>query len=411
MIRTFLEPFVLSLAVIVGLITIAHAFGKLPDYIRAADSITQALSRMGRGYLLQIPTFVSYVLPIAMLIGAAYGISQVTSKNEFTAISACGVSLWRILAPIYAVAVLVAFLGMANRELLMPKLEQISAREIQRWTGKEDDFRRAIIIKPEENTTFTLLYNLATGEVRSFTITHRETADYFRAASAEYTGGEWRLKDVIHGDRKIPEMQWKTSLTPREIEFMLMDPRVAPLNILKQLIRRYPENPQYLLLYHDRLSYPFTGIVLLGLGIPFIIGNERIRRSRMLGIGLCLLICGVFYTVWFIAGDLGQTSTPDARRLMPAAIRNSHTTAHLQPGFPLLSQRPPVNRVPTKQHAMSKKLNTPNATNIRPLPYMAVQPFSQRRVTCIHTSKRKPSAQGPVFAYSPLSRHAARERA
>ena len=318
----FLEPFILALAVIVGLITVAHAFGSLPEYIRSADSITQALSRIARGHLLQIPTFISYVLPIAMLIGAAYGISQIAAKNEFTAMSACGVSLWRILAPIYTVAAVVAFLGMANRELVIPGLEQISARKIQRWTGQQDDFRRAIIIKPEEKTTFTLLYNLATGKVRSFTITRRETGDYFCAATAEYANGEWLLKNVVHGNQRLPEMRWKTSLTPREIEFMLMDPRVAPLNVLKELIQRNPDNPQYVLLYYDHLSYPFTGIVLVGLGIPFIIGNERIRRSRMLGIGLCLLICGVFYTVWFIAGDLGQNGylPPQVAAWLPTII-------------------------------------------------------------------------------------------
>lgn len=304
--RSFIGPLLLALAIIVGLVTVAHAFGKIEDYLRAADTISQALSRMGRIYILQIPTFISYVLPIAMLIGAAYGISQLSGKNEFTAMSACGISLWRILAPVYAIATIVAFLGMANRELLIPRLEQIAASDMQRWLGEEDDFRSVIIMKTEENTTFTLAYNLATKKARAFTITRRDTGDHFSAATAEYTNGAWLLKKVRHGEELIPEMPWATALTPREVELMMMDPRIAPLNILKQLIRQNPENPQYVLLFHDRISYPFSAIVLVALGLPFVVGHERIRRNRILGIGLCLLICGIFYTVWFIASDLGQ---------------------------------------------------------------------------------------------------------
>ena len=302
----FILPLLLALAIVVGLITVAHAFGTMQDYIRAADSISQALSRMGRIYLLQIPTFISYILPIAMLIGAAYGMSVLSGKNEFTAMCTCGISLWRILAPVYAAAAVIALLGMAGREIVIPRLEQIAARDTQRWTGKTDDFHNVIIVKNEEQTVFTLSYNPVTSEARSFTITRRDTSDHFRAPTAVYTEGVWLLKNVVHGEEHIPEMRWATSLTPGEIQLMLMDPRLAPLNVLRQLIQSNPHNPQYVMLFHDRLTYPFTGIVLVALGLPFVIGNERIRRSRMLGIGLCLLICGVFYTVWFITSDLGR---------------------------------------------------------------------------------------------------------
>ena len=94
----------------------------------------------------------------------------------------------------------------------------------------------------------------------------------------------------------------------------LLDPAVAPLSVLRRLIALDPDNPRYLLSYHSRLAYPFKGIVLVALGLPFVIGNERIRRSRMLGVGLCLVVCAIFYTVEFVANDLGMS-----RNLPPAA--------------------------------------------------------------------------------------------
>jgi lipopolysaccharide export LptBFGC system permease protein LptF len=39
--------------------------------------------------------------------------------------------------------------------------------------------------------------------------------------------------------------------------------------------------------------------------VPFVIGHEKIQRSRMLGIGVCVVICIIFYTVQHISWDLG----------------------------------------------------------------------------------------------------------
>lgn len=303
--RSFLEPLLVSMGVIVGLLMVAHAFDQLDRFLRVAGTLGDALYRMARIYLIRIPTFIAPILPIAMLVGASFGISQLSSKNELTAMRACGMSLWRILAPLYAVAAILALLGLANCELLVPRIEAMTARDMQRWTGK-DEFKSVLLRKPEEKTVFTLSYNVAHNEARSFSITRRDTREHIRADKATYSPGVWHLTNVRRGDEQISEMDWKTSLTPAEIELQLLDPSVAPLNVLKQFIERDPDKPQYVLLYHERLAYPFICIVLVGLGLPFVVGNERIRNSRVLGAGVCLAICGVFYTVRFIATDLGQ---------------------------------------------------------------------------------------------------------
>ena len=133
--RSFIEPFAVSLTVIIGLIVVAHAFGKIEDFTRMADTLGQAFSRMGRIYLLRLPTFIAPVLPIAMLIGASFGISQLNGRNELIAMRASGVSVWRIIAPVYALAVILSFAGMANCEYLIPRAEEATARDQARRTG------------------------------------------------------------------------------------------------------------------------------------------------------------------------------------------------------------------------------------------------------------------------------------
>ncbi len=118
--RSFIEPFLVAAMVITGLYIVADAFDHLHEYLRQASSIVEALSRIGQIYALRIPYFLAPVVPVATLIGAAFGLSQLTAQNEINAMRASGLSYWRILSPIYAMAALAALLAMGNRELDRP---------------------------------------------------------------------------------------------------------------------------------------------------------------------------------------------------------------------------------------------------------------------------------------------------
>ena len=308
---TFLAPLLVSLAAVTGLYIVAHAFGNLNDYIQEAGNLGDALNRMARIYLLRIPTFIVPVLPVAMLVGAAYGVSLLAAKNELTAMRSCGISLWRILAPVYGAAVFVSVLGLANREYVIPRIEAMTAHDLKEWTG-EDEFKPVAVFKPEEDGAFyNVSYNVVKGEARGFTIVLPETGEHYVAKTARWEDGVWRLKDVTRGEKLIDHMTWETSLNPQELELRLMDPDHASLKDLRRLISmqsadRETSRNRYTLLYHKRLAYAFEGLVLVAIGLPLVIGNERIRRSRMLGVGLCVAVSGVFYTVQFVATDLGM---------------------------------------------------------------------------------------------------------
>ena len=169
--RSFIEPFLVAAMVITGLYIVADAFDNLPKYLRQASGILEALSRIGQIYALRIPFFLAPVVPVATLIGAAFGISQLTAQNEINAMRASGLSYWRILSPIYAMAALAALLAIGNRELVVPRVEQIAAPNIQAWTGTEKQSHEDELVVDEiekEQTKFTLYYDAARQRVTSF---------------------------------------------------------------------------------------------------------------------------------------------------------------------------------------------------------------------------------------------------
>jgi LPS export ABC transporter permease LptG len=312
MARSFVEPFLVATAVIVGLYVVGDAFGNLDNYLREADGFFVALGRMAKIYALRVPFFLSLILPISMLVGAAYGISQLSARNEIMAMKASGVSFWRVLGPVYAMAILIAALSMANREMLVPVTEQVVAPEMMAWEGKTDEADQRVVGHIEEEfTQYTMVYNVTTGRAKHLWVFKDPPggpmAD-FLAAEAEPAKGGWRLSGVQVDSGEAPGDFWGTSLRRRDVELRLLPPESRPIKLLRRSIRYAGsdrERAEYVLYYHMRLAYPFMGIVLVALGVPFVIGHERVQRSRMLGIGVCVGICMVYYTVQFVAKDLG----------------------------------------------------------------------------------------------------------
>jgi lipopolysaccharide export system permease protein len=315
--RSFIEPFLVTVMVITGLYVVADAFDSLPKYLRQASGIIEALSRIGQIYALRIPFFLSPVVPVATLIGAAFALSQLTAQNEINAMRASGLSYWRILSPIYAMASLAALLAMGNRELVVPRVEQLAAPKIQAWTGTEKQSHEDELVVDEierEQTKFTLYYDASRQRVTKLWVL--ETLPYgktisFTAAHAEPIHDGWLLYDVKGEGTAVRERIWRTGLRTRDLETALLPLDVRPLSVLHHEIQ-HPggADAQHMaslrLFYAARLTYPFTGLVLIALGVPFVIGHEKIQRSRMLGIGICVVICIVFYTVQYISLDLGQ---------------------------------------------------------------------------------------------------------
>ena len=308
--RSFLEPFLLALALIVGLYIVGDALNNLDDYLREAEHFREALSRMARIYLFRIPTFLIPILPIAMLIGGAYGVAHLTIANELTAMKASGVSLWRILAPIYVMAVLVALLGAANREALVPRAERYVASDESAWTGETDESEKVTLHVPAEDVYVTMDYNVALRWAKFMSVTPPSTTGHIMAHEAAPVRGGWKMLDVTLDGEKHEEFFWESSLRRRDVEMELLDPQVCRIKMLRRKILKETAGPRrraYLLYYHERLAYPFTGIALVMLGLPFVIGNPRVQRSRMLGVGVCVLIYMVFYAVQFVTNDLGRT--------------------------------------------------------------------------------------------------------
>jgi lipopolysaccharide export system permease protein len=69
--------------------------------VRVFDWLSRggSLAVLGRFLLLSVPDMMRFTLPLAMLVATVLVFSHLAADNEITAMKACGVSLWQVIAP------------------------------------------------------------------------------------------------------------------------------------------------------------------------------------------------------------------------------------------------------------------------------------------------------------------------
>ncbi len=100
LVREIVPPMVLSLAVVTFLL-------EVPTIIQQGESLIEkgvAWSVVGRVLVALLPSALALSIPIALVFGILIGLGRLSADREFVALQACGVSLFRLLRPIAALA-------------------------------------------------------------------------------------------------------------------------------------------------------------------------------------------------------------------------------------------------------------------------------------------------------------------
>ena len=113
------------------------------------DNLDKYLDRgLGTGdvllaYLYQIPLFIQYAFPIAALVATVFTIGGMTGHLEISAAKAAGISFYRLVAPIFVMAVLLTGVALALGEVV-PVTNRLRAEALRehptRHTGMRSDF-------------------------------------------------------------------------------------------------------------------------------------------------------------------------------------------------------------------------------------------------------------------------------
>ncbi|MGA9117416.1 MAG: LPS export ABC transporter permease LptG [Bacteroidota bacterium] len=338
LIRQFLLTALFSLAAVTVIFVVIDAMEKLDNFIDRQASAGIIV----RYYLFFIPEIIKLITPVAMLLASLFVTARMSSQNEITAMRAGGISLYRILRPFVAVALVVTafsvwfngwIVPLANREKLALERNYLSNTAAPASAANlfiQDSPTRILTIGFYEDQSMSASrISIQDFDAADRTIL-RARAD---AASMSWdtVARRWILKDGVR----------RTFRNDREtLEEFAVSP-AGPLHLAPEDLRRKQEKPDEMDYYslrafianqqragqdvarwqvdfYSKVSFPFATVIVVLFGVPF----SSVKRRGGVGVqlGISLLICFIYLIFMKVSQVFGYNGDLDP--LLTAWIAN-----------------------------------------------------------------------------------------
>jgi lipopolysaccharide export system permease protein len=285
--------------------------------VRKGVSITDVLKIFG----CLLPSFFVFTLPTALLLSVLLTFSRIQSDNEMVALKACGVSLYRLLPPVYAFGVFVSavslfltgwagpestrtfqsmFSSMATQNLFVGLKERVFFDDLPGFVFyvenvvPEKNSVKGVFISDQRHTEQPMYYFAEEGKVHgneeTGTITlllkngtiHRSegTQGTYQIASFE----TYRVKLNL-GAMLLPHVGQGRKRKTEELTLPELGREIRAGTHEETKARKMQLN------YHQRLAFPFAAIVFCTLGVPLaLLSQQAVRYTGFsLSIGVMLL--------------------------------------------------------------------------------------------------------------------------
>ena len=273
----------------------------------------------------RIPEFVHYGLPVTALMAALLTMGLMTKTNEITAMKACGVSIYRAILPVAAMALFVGGLAFLLQEQVYPRANRLA----------EETWDRIVDLSPQsysyENRRWVA--NKAADRFYHYSYFDTRTSRFNMLAIYDLDLASWSLVRRGYAERATLDARglhfedgWvrelgaggtylyrKTLDIPLEEEKSLfLREFKSPPQMDSAELRQYIKDVEALgyETVRDRVdlaakaAFPFTALIMTLLGLPFAFSMGK--RGTLVGIGIGLAIAMVYWVSIGVFKSLGN---------------------------------------------------------------------------------------------------------
>ncbi len=269
---------------------------------------------------LTLPARLYTLFPMASLIGVLLALGLLSSRSELIVMRTSGVSIWKITSAIAKVGLLLAVAVTLLGEFAVPKAEyaaeslKIRAKSAGlamltaqgTWMREGNDFVHVQTLLPRRVLQGITVYEFNDDY-------QLQTATFI--AQAKYRKDQWVLEGIRHS-HITPEQvttsfeasaTWPELINPNLLDVLLYEPDDLSLLGLTQYIGYLKANNldagHYQLIFWKKVLQPFSVIVMVLLGVPFVFGP---LRSASMGLRMLagILLGFAFYLANEIFGPL-----------------------------------------------------------------------------------------------------------
>jgi lipopolysaccharide export system permease protein len=284
--------------------------------------------------VLQWPSHIYELLPVAALIGAVYAMSRMASNSEFTILRSAGMGPMSALRLLLGIGLVLALITFVFGEFVTPRTGEQAQRIAALYKGKSlgsklQSGHWVRNVREVDGTVETInITATKDGKIERIRLYRFDSNSRLvlraDAAGAEYLGNkQWALLDAVVitpvdkseqssiKREQLARWDWDSGLDPSVVNVAVL----APDDMTARDLWRYSDylastgqNPErYRLSLWKKLVYPFTVLVMMALALPFAYLHARsggvsakLFGGIMLGLSFVMLN-GVFSQIGLIS--------------------------------------------------------------------------------------------------------------
>jgi len=328
----FISSYIICFIFFLGLFIVIDLVPKVDDILEAAPLVK------ARGeslffvtllfYCYKVPEIFLMVAPYLTVMSAMFCISRLKKNNELVPMIMAGISIFRVLLPVFILAGSLMFCMVAVQEGLAPwcvEKRMLSKDLLLKHKEKLIIEKEVFMFIDSKNRDIEIVvhnYNVATrvADRMDVVFVKQDKGMQFNVSiigkNLRWLGPDeaaWSMVEGVQVERAISNTgvqprkssikRFRTDLTPDDILRRIKEPSDMTFQEIRREYAMNPDDCSKKILLHHHLTFPLSNIILLLLGVPFVLRPES--RSNFLGVTIALLICGAYFVLDVIMQDLG----------------------------------------------------------------------------------------------------------
>jgi lipopolysaccharide export system permease protein len=327
--------------------TVGVSAGSLFTLLQQVTSTQIPLEIALKVLMLQVPRFVSFALPMAMLLSSLLCLARLSSDRELTALRACGVSFYRMLVPILVFCLSVMGAMFALNQDLVPftqyqaklmlqqpalegKLNLQDKNVFYQEYGPDREVRRFFYAQTFNGEAMQALTILDLTQPNANQVISAERATWDAKESRwQFQNGKIYRVTADGSDQSVASFKDQQLYIPRDpLELAAPQQSLEDMSIadaqsyLVQQRRLGDAGKQRKAELHIQQQFALPVVTLLFGLIGSTLGTSLRRVSNSAGIGICIVIVLGYYFFGFLTSSLGTLGilSPIAAAWLPDGV-------------------------------------------------------------------------------------------
>jgi lipopolysaccharide export system permease protein len=326
--QELLKPFLFGVGIFSA---VGVSAGSLFTLLQQVTSTQLPLEIALKILMLQVPRFVSFALPMAILLATLLCLARLSSDRELTALRACGVSFYRLLAPILAFCLsvmgLMFFLNqdlvpftqyqaklMMQQPALEGKLNLQDKNVFYQEYGPNREVRRFFYAQTFDGQSMQALTILDLTQPSANQVISAERATWDPKESRwRFQNGRIYRVTADGSDQSVASFKDQQLYIPRDPldlaapQQSLEDMSLADAHsYLTQQRKVGDTNKQRKAELHIQQQFALPVVTLLFGVVGSTLGTSMRQVSNSTGVGVCILIVLGYYFLGFLTSSLGN---------------------------------------------------------------------------------------------------------